>query len=468
MSPPTPPAPTRVGVRGGAAVAGLVFATFGAVLPQAMSAPTLALTAASYGTSVAESSWALTATLIVAVASTPVIGRLGDAFGARRMLLMLLPVVAIGLALAALAPDLGWLIAGRAVQGLAGGAFPLAIACVPHVVPERRRAAAVGLVTATFATGTGFGVVIAGLLVDHVGVRALSWVPLAFLAAAELLIAVSLPHIPTHPDVHLDVRSALRLSLGLAALLVALTEAPRWPLPGLAVAGCLALGAGLIAAWLVREHRSPDPLVDPRTLRRRGVWSTHLTAMLLGATLLGSFVLLPAFAEAPAETGRGLGRTVTDAALLLLPASLAMLAVGPLSGVLRRRIGTRAPVLLGAVTAAAGGLVIFAATRDFAALLVGTVLLGAGIAVASAGMVNVLVDQVPDDEVGVTTAVNVVARQIGGALGAAGVAAALAVGGAGPEVVDYGGAFAVLVVLAGLGVLAALLIPARAGTDAAA
>ncbi|GLI27697.1 MFS transporter [Agromyces rhizosphaerae] len=463
--PDAQPTPARVGARAIVATTGLTLATLGAVLPQTMSAPVIGLTAEDYGTTAAEASWALTVVLVVAVASTPVIGRLGDAFGARLLLVLLLPVVAVGLVIAALAPTIGWLIAGRAVQGLAGGVLPLAITIVSHLFPGRHRAAAVGLVTATFATGTGFGVVVSGLLVDHIGVRALSWVPLALIAAAEVLVIAALPHIPTRHGVHIDVRSALFMSAGLAALLLALTEAPQWPLPWLSMSGCLLAGAALLVLWMRREHRSPDPMVDPRTLARRGVWATHLTALLLGATLLGCFVLLPAFAEAPADadptTETGLGASVTVAALLLLPASLAMLAVGPLAGILRRRFDTRAPVLLGAATAALGGIVIFAATRDFAGLLVGTVLLGAGIAVSSAGMVNVLIDVVPDDEVGVTTGVNVVARQMGGALGAAGVAAALAVRGFPPDAAAFGTAFALVAALAVAGAAASLLIPRR-------
>ncbi|WP_353807705.1 MFS transporter [Agromyces sp. SYSU T00194] len=463
MSTPAPPhaAPARLGARGTLVMAGLVLATLGAVLPQAMSAPTLALTADGFDTTVAEASWVLTAVLVVAVASTPVIGRIGDLYGPRRVLLVLIPVVGVGLAMAALAPTIGWLIAGRAVQGLGGGIFPLAFAIVPHVVPGRHRPAAIGLVTATWATGTGFGVAVAGLLVDAVGLPALSWVPLAILGVAWLCVLAALPRIPNRSGVHLGVRSALLFSGALTALLIAVTEAPSWPLPALAIGGCLLLGAALVALWLRREHRSPDPLVDPRTLRRRAVWATHLTAALLGATLLGCFVLLPAYAEAPAETGHGLEESVTAAALLLLPASLAMLVVGPLAGVLRRRVGTGTPVPLGALVAAAGGLVIFAATRDFAALLVGTVLVGSGIAVSSAGMINVLIDAVHDDEVGVTTGVNVVARQVGGALGAAGVAALLAVRGFPPDAASFGTAFGLIAVLAGAGAAASLLIPRR-------
>ncbi len=451
----------RVGARAVFAMTGLTLATLGAVLPQAMSAPTIALTADAFGTTVAEASWVLTAVLVVAVASTPVIGRIGDRYGPRRVLMLLVPVVGVGLAMAALAPTIGWLIAARAIQGLGGGIFPLAFAIVPHVVPARHRPAAIGLVTATWATGTGFGVAIAGLLVDAVGLPALSWVPLAILGAGWLCVLVALPRIPTRSGVHVGVHSALLFSGALTAFLIAVTEAPTWPLPVLATSGCLLLGAALIVLWLRREHRSPDPLVDPRTLRRRSVWATHLTAALLGATLLGSFVLLPAYAEAPAETGHGLEESVTAAALLLLPASLAMLVVGPLAGVLRRRIGTGTPVPLGALVAAAGGLVIFAATRDFAALLVGTVLLGTGIAVSSAGMINVLIDAVHADEVGVTTGVNVVARQIGGALGAAGVAALLAVRGFPPDAAAFGTAFAFIAVLAAAGAVASLAIPRR-------
>ncbi|WES65715.1 MFS transporter [Microbacter sp. GSS18] len=448
----------RTGARGVAVVSGLVLATLGATLPQSMTAPVISLTADAFDTTAAEASWALTVVLVIAVATTPVIGRLGDRFGARRVLLMLLPIVGLGLVIAAFSPTIGWLIAGRVLQGLGGGVFPLAVAIVPHVVAERRRAAVVGLLTTMLATAIGFGVLVSGLLVDSIGIRALSWVPFALVAAGGVIVAAALPHIPRRSGVHIDVPAALALSVGVVAILIALTEAPRWPIAPLWIALCAAATVASAVFWVRRERRSPDPLVGAHALGRPAVWTSHVTAALFGGALLGVFVLVPVFAEAP-WWHEGLSVTVTAAGLLLLPATLAMLAVGPLAGVVRRWLGTRAPVVIGAVIATAGALVLVLTARGMAAVVAGTILLGAGIAIGTAGLSNVLVDVADDEHVASAIAFNVVARQLGGAVGAASVAAVLSADNRAPDAEAFGAAFLLIAVLTGLAVVSSLMIP---------
>lgn len=448
----------RTGARGVAVVGGLVLATLGATLPQSMTAPVISLTADAFDTTAAEASWALTVVLVIAVATTPVIGRLGDRFGARRVLLMLLPIVCAGLVVAAFSPTIGWLIAGRVLQGLGGGVFPLAVAIVPHVVAEHRRAAVVGLLTTMLATAIGFGVLVSGLLVDSIGIRALSWVPFALVAAGGVTVAATLPHIPRRAGVHIDVPAALALSVGVVAILIALTEAPRWPVAPLWIALCGTTAVASAVFWLRREKRSPDPLVGAHALGRRAVWTSHVTAALLGGALLGVFVLVPVFAEAP-WWHEGLSVTVTAAGLLLLPATLAMLAVGPLAGIVRRWLGTRAPVVIGAVIATAGALTLVLTSRGMASVLIGTILLGAGIAIGTAGLSNVLVDVADDEHVASAIAFNVVARQLGGAVGAASVASVLSADNRAPDAEAFGAAFLLIAVLTALAVVSSLMIP---------
>lgn len=456
----------RTSPRAAVVLTGLVLATLGATLPQSMTAPVIGMTAEAFDTTAAEASWTLTMVLVVAVATTPLIGRVGDRYGARRVLLILLPIVAGGLALAALAPTIGWVVAARAIQGLGGGVFPLSVAIVQYVMPPRRRAAAIGLVTATFATAIGFGVVVSGVIAGFFGLRALSWVPFAIVIVGAVLIATALPHVPRVDGVHIDARAAIALATGVVAILLAVTEAPRLPMPVLWVAGCAAVAIVSLGWWLRRERRSPDPLIGPAGLRRRQIWSTHLTAFLLGASLLGMLVLVPAFAEAPnsAAPADGLGASVTAAGLLLLPATAAMLVVGPLSGILRRSLGTRLPVVLGTLLAAGGAVWLLAGSRELSPVIGGTVLIGAGIATASAGLVNVIVDVVADDQVGAATGVNVVARQLGGAVGAAVVAAVLVWHSDEPNPAAFGEAFMVVAVITLLAVASALLIPGERRT----
>jgi MFS family permease len=454
----TEPVRARMSHRGVVSLVTLVIATLGAALPLSMVAPTLAITADQFGTTAAESSWTLTIVLVVAATTTPVIGRLGDTFGPRLVLLILIPVVMVGLAVAGLAGSMGELIAGRALQGLGGGVFPLAIALARHAVPDAQRPPAVGLLTGTFATGTGLGVVIAGILVDRVGTQALAWLPFALLAVAGVM-AVGLAEAPRADRQPLHLGSSLLLAAGVAILLFTVTEAPRSNAEALVTAASLVLGTAVIAAGAWRVVRRSES-AGVSHLRVRALWTSHVTALFLGAALFATFVALPVFIEVGDATAGPL-TPATLAGLLLLPATAAMAAVGPLSGILRRRLGRRGPAVLGAAASVIGGIILAAGAHTLPTLLAGSVLVGAGVATGSAGLVNVLVDVTDDDTISSVSGVNIAARQIGGAFGAAGCAALLATSGDEPDPASYTLAFGLIAALAVAALLASLLIPAR-------
>src|SRR6185295_5608216 len=119
--------------------------------------------------------WVLTVYLLSASVFTPILGRLGDMFGKERVLFLVLVMFAIGSLIAALSNSLGLLVAGRAVQGAAGAVFPLAFGIIRDEFPRERVATGIGLISATFGIGGGAGLVLSGLIVDHLSYRWIFW-----------------------------------------------------------------------------------------------------------------------------------------------------------------------------------------------------------------------------------------------------------------------------------------------------
>ncbi len=117
----------------------------------------------------------LTAYLLTASVATPIIGRLGDMFGKERMLLVTLIFFAVGSLVCALSHSIGLLIAGRAIQGVAGAVFPLAFGIIRDEFPPERVATGIGLISATFGIGGGAGLVLSGLIVDHLAYEWIFW-----------------------------------------------------------------------------------------------------------------------------------------------------------------------------------------------------------------------------------------------------------------------------------------------------
>jgi MFS family permease len=195
------------------------------------------------------------------------------------------------------------------------------------------------------------------------------------------------------------------------------------------------------------------------------VLTTNLTALAIGFAMFGSFVLIPQLVQTPPSAGYGFGATVTASGLFLLPSSIVMLFAGPLSGRLGTQFGSKLPLALGAVFAAAG--YFWLAFRHGARfdIYAGSVLLGIGIGLAFAAMANLVIEAVPPDMTGIASAINAIMRQIGGAIGAQ-VAAAivsghLIAGGRFPAESGYTIAFAMSGVAALVALAVTFAIPAR-------
>jgi EmrB/QacA subfamily drug resistance transporter len=414
-------------------------------------------------------SWLLTAFLLSASIATPIVGKLGDIHGKGRVLTAVLLVFSVGAIICALAQSIEVVIAGRVLQGVAGGVFPLAFGIVRDTFPRERIPAGLGTVSAIFGIGGGIGLPLSGVIVDHLDTRWLFWINLVALPAALAALRL-IPPLPAGRRPRIDWLGAALLSAALGAILLGVSEADEWgwgsaPNLGLIAGGVLAAGV-----FLRVEGRMAEPLIDLAVLRRPAVFTTNLTAFMVGLAMFASFLLIPRFAQAPELTGYGFGASVTVAGLLLLPAAIAQLLTGALAGRLGTRIGFRVVLAIGAGLTSASFVVLAAAHEREVEILAAGALLGAGISFAFAAMANLIVGAVPQSEVGIATGINTVMRTVGGSFGAA-IATAILAGstaaGGLPTEGAYTAAFAFSAVAGLAAVGAALLVP-RASTPRAA
>src|SRR3954447_2966200 len=196
-------------------------------LSQTVVAPALPELERSFNADASSIAWVLTGYLLAASVATPIIGKLGDLYGRAKVLTLVLLVFALGSAICALAGSLPLLVAGRVVQGVGGGIFPLAFGIIRETFPQDRVATAIGGISATFGVGGGIGLVIAGLIVDALGPSWLVWLrPLALPAAYTIWRDVPRAHTPA--DTRVDWLGAALLSLALASLLYGLSKANAW------------------------------------------------------------------------------------------------------------------------------------------------------------------------------------------------------------------------------------------------
>jgi EmrB/QacA subfamily drug resistance transporter len=444
-------------------LAGLAYAVLSSAVIPAL--PTLQHDLHTSETGVA---WLLTGFLLSASVGTSIIGRLGDMYGKERLLLWTLIVLAGGTLLAAASNSLALLIIARVIQGAGGGIFPLAFSIARDEFPEERVAGSIGLMSSILGVGGGAGLVIGGLIVQHLGWHWLFWLPLVVTVMAAIATWRFIPESPVRSPGHVNWLAAVLMSIGMSAVLIAVAQTTVWGWGDARTIGLFVFGAIVSVAWIVVEVRSKVPLVDMSMMRLRGVWTTNLAAFLLGAGMYASFIVLPQFAQLPKRTGFGFGASIVVSSLYLLPAALAMSVLGSAAGRVARRFGSKNALILGAAISAVSFAWMFVAHRHPYDFLIGALLLGIGIGLAFAALGNLIVQAVPATQTGVASGMNTVMRTLGGALGGQ-LSATFIVDNQAhglPSVTGFNATFLMATVFLVVCVLASVLVPERSSARA--
>ena len=329
-------------------IGALLLSALAYALAQTLVAPAIPALTREFGTESSTTSWVLTGFLLSASVCTPLAGKLGDLFGKARVLTGVLLIFSFGSIVSALAGSIEMVIAGRVIQGVAGGVFPLAFGIINDELPAERRSVAIGMISAMFGIGGGIGLPLSGAIVDNTDISWLFWIGLLALPAAFLVHRV-VPASPARERTRIDWAGAALLSLGLAALLLGISKANAWGWGSGRTMVALLGGVAVLGVFVAFELRRSQPLVDMRVLAERPVLATNITGFLIGVAMFGSFLMIPQFAQAPESTGYGFGMTVLQSGLLMAPASFVMLVCGPLAGLLGNRIGFRAVLAAGTV-----------------------------------------------------------------------------------------------------------------------
>jgi MFS family permease len=439
-------------------------AALGFALAQTMLIPALPDLVKSLHTDASGVTWTLTGYLLSAAVFTPLVGRLGDMFGKRRMLVLSLIAVGAGSVLSALSASLWLVVAGRAVAGIGGGIFPLCFGIIRDEFPRDRVARSVGLLSAIAGIGGGVGLILGGVLVDYTSYHWIFWLGAILAAAPAIGAQLLVPESPVRTPGRLDVRGALVLAVGLVLPLVAISQAHSHGWGSTRTLGMIAAGLVILTFWVFLERRTEAPLADIAALAKPPVLITNVATLLVGFGMFGSFILIPTLAQVPTSTGYGFGANATHAGLLLLPGSIAMLVLGPVSGIIGSRLGNKLPLALGGFLTAAG-LALLALAHGSQLEVIGfSVLMSGGIGLAFAAMPNLIMEAVPPQQTGEATGFNALVRSVGSSLGSqvsATVLAGSAVGGIAQNS-GYTHAFALVAIVAACAGVVALLIPRAA------
>jgi MFS family permease len=369
--------------------------------------------------------WVVTVTLLTAAVSTPIVGRLGDMYGRRRVVVVLLALLTIGSILCAVTSDVVLMIVGRALQGIGSGVVPLGIALMRDLLPPDRLSSGVALMSATLGVGASLGLPISAIVVENA-----DWHLLFVLAAVLGAASLALVLLVVPPDLdpaggRFDAVGAVGLAVGLVAVLLALSRGNAWGWGSPVVLALLVGGIAVLIGWGAVEYRVRDPLVDLRVLFRPDVLLTNIASAAMGFALFASNIVFPQLLELPAAAG-GLGVSLIVTAIVLMPGGLVMLVISPLTGRLHRTLGAKTLFVAGALVITAGYIAALALDLQVGHVLLINLASGVGIGLGFAAMPMLIMQAVRPVETGAANGVNTLSRAIGTSSAAAVVGAVLA------------------------------------------
>ena len=431
-------------------------------LLQSLVIPVLTTVQHELHTSQGTATWVLTAYLLSASIMTPILGRIGDMTGKKRVFVATLIALAAGSLLAAVASSIGVLIVARVIQGIGGGMVPVAFGIIRDEFPARKVTGAVGILASLTAVGAGLGIVLAGPIVNLLGYHWLFWIPMILTVVAAVSAVLFVPESPVRTPGRISWLPALLLSAWLVALLIALSQAPVWGWGSGTVIGLLTGAVVLAAGWVISELRAATPLIDMKMMRQTAVWTNNLVALLIGVGMYATFAFLPEFVQTPAAAGYGFGASITRSGLMLLPSAVTMFGVGMFAGRLAARLGGKVLVVAGCLIGSVAMAILAFAHQQQWEIYLSNAIMGVGFGLAFAAMSALVVAAVPHSQTGVASGMNANIRTIGGSIGAAVMASIVTsqLGPSGlPKEAGYTIGFAAMAGGLVLAALAGLLIP---------
>lgn len=372
-----------------------------------------------------DTAWVVTITLLAAAVATPIAGRLGDMFGKRRIALLVLAIMTIGCVISATAPGIVGMTVGRGLQGVGMGVLPLGISIMRDVLPERRLGGGIALMSATMGIGGAVGLPLAAIIAERSDYHALFWIAggigLVCFAFIFFVVPVSVLRTPGR----FDWVGAFGLAAGIVGVLLALSRGNEWGWLSPVTLGVGAGGIVILLLWGWYELRDRNPLVDLRVASRRPVLLANLASLFLSFGLFSFNIGIPQFLENPVESGAGLGLTLFQASIGLLPFGVMMLVLAPVAGWLLHRIGPKPLIIGGGLLVAVSYIICLLWLSSIWWAFVVSVLAGAGVSMAFAATPTVIMRAVPATESAAANGINSLMRSVGTTLAAAMVGAVL-------------------------------------------
>jgi len=382
-----------------------------------MLVPALPHIAAEYPQDAAWVSWVLSAYLLSGAISTLLLGRLGDIYGKKRVLLIALAGYIIGILGSAFSWSMGSLIAFRAIQGIGMGMFVLSFGIIRDTFPKRLIPVAIGLISAMFSVGVSIGLLAGGYIVSVLSWRDSFYIVAPLMVVMAILVWLFVKDNNLRTPSTIDFVGAGLISGGVLFFLLALTQGESWGWLSLGIIAMFAASLVLISVFIWFERRTKAPIVSIELMKNKGIAGANIAALFVGLSMFLLFQTMPFFLMTPVAIG-GFGlESAFIVGIYMFPSAIAQLIFAPLAGKWSKKIGADRILILGMGVTTAGTLMMAFFHSTVVGFALSMFVIGIGLGFAMVSLINVVAMSSPRAQFGVASGMNTLFRVVGGSIG---------------------------------------------------
>lgn len=423
---------------------------------------------ADFDVTTADIGWAFTGFYLMVGASAAIGGRLGDLFGRKKVLIIVLLLSIIGSVVSVVVGTFGAVVVGRTLQGVSGAVLPLVLGIAREAVLTRRVPVTLSVVAGVQTLAGAAGFYISGLLIEHVGWQAIFIVAAALAAFAALMCAVGIERSPVTRVVgeRIDFVGGALFVPALALILYGATSSQTKGWGDLTVLGSIGLGVVVGIIWVLWELRVKNPLLNLRLLAKpQYALALGIFAFVTFGALGGMQLLQPILFQGPTAAPVGLGLTPSQFGQIALVLSIVGFLFTPLSGRLARTSGAKSPIGIG-IGIQLVTLPGFYFLREALPVMVVLLILGGiGITFILSAIPNLLAEFLPQENMGegmgVIVVIGAICKSVGISAFAVVLSSSVVPGTQFPQLSAYGIAIGLAVTGIVVAMILTFLIPRR-------
>jgi MFS family permease len=387
---------------------------------EGMLTPSLPSIAEGFHVTVDQVSLVLSTYLLTGVALSPVVGKLADLYGKKKMMSIVMLIYAGAVSVTGFSPDFTFMVISRAVQGIGLTIMPLGMAIVREEFPRNMVPKAQALISGMFGVGFAISLPLGSFISNYYGWRMTYHTAIPFIVLLAILVIWKVKESRyRRPDVKVDYIGALALGVPLALIVLAMSEGSSWGwhstlFLGMAFAGIILL----IPMFIYERHyfkHGGEAIFDMKLLSKRNVLIANISLTISGMGMYLSMQALSYKFETPSPYGFGFSIIETGISMVAFAAGMIVFSI--VTGKLISRSGVK-PLAIGGSFVTAIGFYILSTSPGLAMTLIDEAIIGSGMAIMNASIINLLVLSVDARDMGLATSMNSTFRYIGSSIGA--------------------------------------------------